>query len=136
MNRLSHYKHHITSRHATYGVMIAIVALIVFALWSSQSGTALLQLFKNIVQPFSSLAPVIYILFYIILGLVGFSTSVMSFGAIVLFNPLIAFLCIMIGATMSAFLAFTFTRSSKIQLAFPVVKSLSARRSVVCFKAD
>jgi uncharacterized membrane protein YdjX (TVP38/TMEM64 family) len=92
---------------------------------------ALLQVVKHIVQPFAGWAPFIFIVLYILLGLVGFSTSVMSLSAILLFVPIIAFLCIIIGGTVTAFLAFMVARSAKVQLVFPAVKSLRSQRTVV-----
>lgn len=125
------YRQSMSSRKATYGSMILIVVLTVLTLLSSRSSAALLQAAQNLTQSIGPWAPIIFTLLYIILGVVGFSTSAMSFSAIVLFNPLVAFLCIMIGATLAALLAFIFARSSRLQLAVPRFKGLSSRRSVM-----
>lgn len=125
------HRHSVSSRQATYGALIVIVIFTLLTLLSSQSSSTLLQAAQDLMQSIGAWAPILFTILYIILGLIGFSTSVMSFSAIVLFNPLIAFLCIMIGATLSGFLAFIFARYSKLRLAFPAAKSLSSHRSVM-----
>jgi uncharacterized membrane protein YdjX (TVP38/TMEM64 family) len=129
--KIPYFRYPIAKRSAKYVVLTVIIVAFVVALLSSQSSVALLQVIKHIVQPFAGWAPFIFIVLYILLGLVGFSTSVMSLSAILLFAPIIAFLCILIGGTVTAFFAFMVARSAKIQLAFPAVKSLRSQRTVV-----
>lgn len=124
-------KKNLLQRKTTYGALIVIVVLSVLTLLSSQSSTALLHAAQNFIKSIGPWAPILFTILYIILGLIGFSTSALSFSAIVLFSPVVAFLCIMIGATLSAFLAFTIARSSKLRLAFPGAKRLSSHQSVM-----
>ncbi len=129
--KIPYFRHPISSRQAIYAVLIMTLVLIIVALLSSHSTAVLLQAVKNIVQPFAAWAPFMFIILYIILGLVGFSTSVMSLSAILLFAPIIAFLCIIVGGTLTAFLAFVVARSSRLQLVSPAFKRLSSQRTIV-----
>lgn len=91
-----------------YSLLIIILAIIIYEL--KVIGFINLENIQIFIQNFGILAPIAYILLYIFLILIGFSSGVLTVIAGILFNPYLAFLTVMIASIIGASIAFLIGR--------------------------
>ena len=85
---------------------------------------------RDSLEQFGFWAPILYVAAYTLIGLTGFSVTVLSLVALGLFDSITAFLVIVIGASLSATSAFLIARSSKYRLV-STQKSSGSRGKII-----
>lgn len=93
-------------------VTLLTLAFIVITIWTSDPSRIeqwVIDL-RQILAQTGFWGPILFSIAYIVLGLIGFSETIMSFIALGLFSPVIAFLIVFIASTVSAQLAFIIAR--------------------------
>lgn len=105
------------SRPTLFIVAIGVLAIVAIASASYGSSIEQFQSYAHdTTSQYGLWAPILYILAYTLIGLTGFSVTVLSLVAIGIFDTITAFFVIVIGASLSASLAFLLARSSNYKL--------------------
>ncbi|NCQ54230.1 hypothetical protein COV88_00260 [Candidatus Saccharibacteria bacterium CG11_big_fil_rev_8_21_14_0_20_41_19] len=106
-------------------IILAVLLLIVVAVVSSRGINSIEQLQHGVQQIITHLGfwgPLLYTLAYIVIGLTGFSVTVLTLIALGVFEPITAFFVILVGASFSALFAFMLARSSHVGILTPATK--------------
>ena len=116
-----------------YFVVFGLSLLVVITLVSSHFDILiphLDQAVRHFVDGFGAWAPVLYIVMYAVIALTGLSASVLSLIALGIFPPTTAFIVILAGSSISAYLAFILARWSRITLPLPPTNGTGQRRLI------
>ena len=98
------------------GVIVVVTIVAIASAYYSDSVDHIQATVHGVLDQFGLWAPVLYVIAYTLIGLTGFSVTVLSLVALGIFDSVTAFLVIIIGASLSATTAFLIARSSKYHL--------------------
>lgn len=111
-------------------ILIAVVIVAIVSTNYFNSIDQLVEYARSVTAHYGLWAPVLYILAYALIGLTGFSVTILSLVALGIFDSVTAFFVIIIGASFSAAIAFLLARKSNYDL-FANQRKLSHSRKVV-----
>jgi len=108
--------HEFTPKQKMTLISLLIVSVVLVSLLSYSYVLEIQSTTTTFIDQSGVWAPLLYILVYAVIGLSGFSVTVLSMIAIGLFEPLVAFWVILAGATLTASGAFLIARYSPLEI--------------------
>jgi uncharacterized membrane protein YdjX (TVP38/TMEM64 family) len=111
-------------------ITVLLIAAMATSMYLGNSIDSIQSAIRDVVDGLGIWGPLLYTLLYILLGLTGFSVTIMTLVAIGIFDSLTAFLVVVIGATVSAVVAFYLARRSNYDYNSMPTTAHSARKLV------